>query len=108
VEDKEDLVTIVGGVSASMVLDLLAVVLRKDKSHRTGLHILVGVWNLKDMANAIVVQNGPLDCTNPGIARGAIETFDADAGLLGCFHKIIEVVGDTGSSASIHQDVIRV
>jgi hypothetical protein len=61
------------------------------------------------MANAIVVQNGPLDCTSPGIAGGAIETFDADAGLLGWFHKIIEeVVGDTGSSASIHQDVIRV
>jgi hypothetical protein len=60
------------------------------------------------MANAMVVQNGPLDCTNPGIAGGAIETFDADAGLLGWFHKSIEIVGDTGSSASIHQDVIRI
>jgi hypothetical protein len=107
VENKEDLVTIVCGASASMVLDLLAVVLRREYSHGTGLHI-VGVRNLKDMTNAIVVQNGPLDCTNSGIAGGAIETFDADAGLLGWSHKINEVDGDTGSSASIHQDVIRV
>jgi hypothetical protein len=60
------------------------------------------------MANPIVINNGPLDCTNPGIARGAIEAFDADVGFLGWRHKIAEVVGDTGNSSTIHQDDIRV
>jgi hypothetical protein len=60
------------------------------------------------VANAFVINDGPLECTNPGIAQGAIEAFDADVGLLGWCHKIVEVVGDTGSSPTIYQDVIRV
>mgnify|MGYP000450184727 CR=1 FL=1 len=90
-----------------MVLEFLAVVLRREESHEIGRYI-VGVWNLEDMANAIVINNGPLDCINPDIAGGAVEAFDADVGLLGRCHKVIEVVSDTGSSPTIYQDVIRV
>ena len=60
------------------------------------------------MTNAIVIQDGPLDSTNPGVAGGAIEAFDADAGLLRRYHKVMDVVGDTGSGTAIHQDVIRI
>jgi hypothetical protein len=60
------------------------------------------------MTDAIIIQDGPLDCASPGIPGDAIETFDAGPGLLGWSDKVIEIVGDTGSSTTIHQDIIRV
>ena len=42
VKDKEDLISIVGGIGATMVLGLLAVMLRRQQAHGTESHI-VGV-----------------------------------------------------------------
>jgi hypothetical protein len=52
------------------------------------------------MANAIIIQDGPLDCNNPGIAGGVTETFDVDAGLQGWSDKVIEIVGDTDNGTT--------
>ena len=106
-KDKEHLIAVVGGVGATMVLDLLTVVLRRQQAHGTGSHI-VGVWNVKDMASAIIIQYGPLDSTNPGSAGIPIEAFDADGSLGGRCNKIVETVGDAGSSSPVHQYVIGV
>jgi hypothetical protein len=49
-----------------MIIDLLAVVLRKEQAHGTRRNI-VCVRNLEDIAGTIVVKDGTLlDSTNPG------------------------------------------
>ena len=63
---------------------------------------------MEDMANALIIQNGPLDSTNPGIAGSSIEALDANGSLGGWCNKIVETVGDACSSSTVHQYVIRV
>ena len=63
---------------------------------------------MEDMANAMIIQNGPLDSTNAGSAGSSIEAFDADGSLGGWGNKIIETVGDAGSSSPIDQYVIGI
>ena len=63
---------------------------------------------MEDMANALIIQNGPLDSTNPGSAGSSIEALDANGSLGGWCNKIVETVGDASSSSTIHQDIIRV
>ena len=60
------------------------------------------------MANAIVIQDRPLDGTDAGTAEGAIETFDVDVGLGGRSNKVVETVRDASSSTPINQDIKRV
>jgi hypothetical protein len=101
VKDKEDLISIVGGVGVMMVLDLLAVMLRRQQAHGTERHI-VGVWNVQNMTNALVIKDGPLDCANTGSAGGSIEAFDADSSLGGWANEIIKAVGNAGGSSPIN------
>ena len=63
---------------------------------------------MEDMANTLIIQNGPLDSTNPGIAGSSIEALDANGSLGGCGNKLVETVGDAGSSSTVHHYVIRV
>jgi hypothetical protein len=110
-EDKDNLDPIVVcGEGALMIVDLLAVVLRRQQRHGTKFNI-VGVWNLDDMlnTNTIVIQDGLLDCSNLGVAGDAIEAFDVDTCLLGWSHKVTEVIFDTGGGPDINQkDIVRV
>ena len=58
------------------------------------------------MANAIVIQDRPLDSTNASAAEGAIEAFDTDVCLGGRLNKVVETVRDASSSSPINQNII--
>jgi hypothetical protein len=104
VEDKDNLVAKVGRVSAPVVIDLLAVVLRGQQPHGTGSH-KIGIRNLENMPDPLIIEDGPPDSTNPGSAVGAIEPFDADVGLGRRLNEVIKAVGDTSCSSPVNQDI---
>ena len=87
-----------------MIVELLAVVLRGQETHVTGSNIL-GIWDLEDMPNPLVVQDGPANGSSTGGAVGAIETLDADVGLGGRANEIVKAVGNACSSSPVNQNI---
>jgi hypothetical protein len=97
VPNKQDMITKVCRIRASVIVSLLTVMLWRQEPQRAGRHI-VGVGYLQNATVTTVIEYRPGDSAHLGRTGGAVKSFDCDGRSHWGLEIVRYIIGDTGTS----------